>query len=171
MSPRISGVISRGAGGGVLSVAVAGAVVLESASKDFAVDGADGSGCVTASGEAQNSATASVEKLIARIAGLPWLYWITTAAGWESVEALCMACHTYGMSVRTTVDIPEDLYAELKKQSAEQETSIRSLVVSALESKYRVRRTSRVKLPLVPDKGKPGPVKTGRENPYDLIFT
>jgi len=76
------------------------------------------------------------------------------------------------MSVRTTVDIPEGLYAELKKQSAEQRTSIRSLVVSTLETRFgSKKRGSRVMGPLVRGKGKPGPLAPDRENPYDLLFT
>jgi hypothetical protein len=74
------------------------------------------------------------------------------------------------MSVRTTVDIPDDLHAELRRRAAAEHTSIRSLVTSAIETKYRLRPSRNVTGPLVGKKGKPGPGSPDRENPYDVLF-
>jgi hypothetical protein len=38
------------------------------------------------------------------------------------------------MSVRTTIDIPDDLHAALRQRSAAERTSIRSLITGAIES-------------------------------------
>jgi hypothetical protein len=74
------------------------------------------------------------------------------------------------MSVRTTVDIPDDLHAELRRRAAAERTSIRSLVTSAIETKFRPRPSRTVKGPLVGKKGKPGAGSPDRENPYDVLF-
>ena len=80
--------------------------------------------------------------------------------------------HNCGMSVRTTVDIPDDLYETLRQRAASENTSIRSLVIAALETRYRKRRTGiRLRKPPLQGRGKPGPLCPDRENPYDLIFT
>jgi hypothetical protein len=75
------------------------------------------------------------------------------------------------MSVRTTIDIPEDLNLALRRRAASEGTSIRSLVIASLESKYRSKRGTQVLGPPMPGKGKPGRSCPDRENPYDLIFT
>jgi hypothetical protein len=74
------------------------------------------------------------------------------------------------MSVRTTIDIPDDLHAELRRRAAAERTSIRSLVTTAIETTYRPRASRRVKGPLVGKKGKPGAGSPDRENPYDALF-
>ena len=76
------------------------------------------------------------------------------------------------MSVRTTIDIPENLYEPLRRRAASEKTSIRSLVISAIEGKFSAspRRTP-VLGPPVPGKSKPGPLCPDRENPYDLLFS
>lgn len=75
------------------------------------------------------------------------------------------------MSVRTTIDIPDELYATLRHRAASEHTSIRALVVDAIDTKFRGRkRTQPVTGPLVRGAGKRGPKCPDRENPYDLIF-
>lgn len=79
-------------------------------------------------------------------------------------------CHNYGMSVRTTIDLPDDLYDALRQRAAAQRTSIRALITSAVESELRPGRSERVTGPLVGRKGKPAPGSPDRENPYDILF-
>jgi hypothetical protein len=74
------------------------------------------------------------------------------------------------MSVRTTVDLPDDLHAALRRRAAAEHTSIRSLITGAIESKFRPRPSLRVTGPLVGKKGKPGASSPDRENPYDILF-
>jgi len=79
-------------------------------------------------------------------------------------------CHNYVMSVRTTIDIPEDLYEVLRRRAASEQTSIRSLVIGAMERKFGGRRRTPVLQPPVPGTGKPGPLCPDKENPYDVLF-
>jgi hypothetical protein len=79
--------------------------------------------------------------------------------------------HNYVMSVRTTIDIPEDLYETLRRRAASEQTSIRSLVIGAMERKFGSRRRTPVIEPPVPGTGKPGPLCPDKENPYDLLFS
>jgi len=76
------------------------------------------------------------------------------------------------MSVRTTIDIPDDLHAALRQRAAAERTSIRSLITGAIESKYRAQplQRRRVTGPLVGKKGKPAKGSPDRENPYDVLF-
>jgi hypothetical protein len=75
------------------------------------------------------------------------------------------------MSVRTTIDLPDDLHAALRQRAAAQRTSIRSLIAGAIESEFRSRPSRPVTGPLVGKKGKPAPGSPDRENPYDVLFT
>jgi hypothetical protein len=80
-------------------------------------------------------------------------------------------CHNYGMSVRTTVDLPDDVYRDLRLRAAAQQTSIRSLIVEAIESRYRPRKHRKPMTgPPLPGKSKPGPACPDKENPYDFMF-
>jgi hypothetical protein len=80
-------------------------------------------------------------------------------------------CHNYGMSVRTTIDIPDDIYEALRRRAARERTSIRSLVIGAIDQKFRNKRQRKaVMSPPVRRTGKPGPLCPDRENPYDLLF-
>ena len=78
------------------------------------------------------------------------------------------------MSVRTTIDIPDELHAELRRLAAAERTSIRALVTSAIETGFRAqlraRPTRYVTGPLVGKKGKPAAGSPDRENPYDVLF-
>ena len=75
------------------------------------------------------------------------------------------------MSVRTTIDIPDRLYEALRRQAVTEKTSIRSLVIEAIEGRFRRKRQSPVLKPPVPGSGRPGPRCPDRENPYDVLFT
>ncbi len=74
------------------------------------------------------------------------------------------------MSVRTTIDISDELHAALRQRAAAEHTSIRSLITEAIESKFRPRSSNRVAGPLVGKKGKPGAGSPDTENPYDILF-
>jgi plasmid stability protein len=77
------------------------------------------------------------------------------------------------MSVRTTIDIPDDLHAELRRRAAAEHTSIRSLVTSAIDNRFRPRQSRPVTGPLVGKTGKkrkPAAGSPDRENPYDVLF-
>jgi hypothetical protein len=75
------------------------------------------------------------------------------------------------LSVRTTIDIPDNLYEALRRRAASEKTSIRSLVLGAVERKFSGgRRRVHVLGPPVPGTGKPGPACPDKENPYDLLF-
>ena len=76
------------------------------------------------------------------------------------------------MAVRTTVDIPEPLHDRLRNRAESSGTSIRSLIVSALEQTYPgPKKGRRVTGPLVRGKGKLGPRFPTDENPHDFAFS
>jgi hypothetical protein len=80
-------------------------------------------------------------------------------------------CHNYGVSVRTTIDIPDDLYATLRLRAAAERTSIRALVTDALYSKVQPKKSNPVTGPLVGKKrDQPAPGSPDTENPYDVLF-
>lgn len=75
------------------------------------------------------------------------------------------------MAVRTTVDIPEPLHELLRRKAESSGTSVRSLIVRAIEESYaKSPRRQAVTGPLVRLSGKPGPRFPVDENPHDLIF-
>ena len=75
------------------------------------------------------------------------------------------------MAVRTTVDIPEPLHHRLRQRAEQSGTSIRSLIVRAIEQAYtEPKRGRRVTGPLIKGKGKLGPRFPTDENPHDLIL-
>ncbi len=76
------------------------------------------------------------------------------------------------MAVRTTVDIPEPLHERLRHRAESTGTSIRSLIVRALEETYAEKRKGRmVTGPMVRGKGKLGPLFPTDENPHDLVIS
>jgi metal-responsive CopG/Arc/MetJ family transcriptional regulator len=76
------------------------------------------------------------------------------------------------MPVRTTVDIPEPLHERLKRRAESSGTSIRSLIVRAIEETYAApKKGERVTGPMIRGKGKRGPLYPVDENPHDLIFS
>jgi metal-responsive CopG/Arc/MetJ family transcriptional regulator len=75
------------------------------------------------------------------------------------------------MPVRTTVDIPEPLHDRLRRRAESSGTSIRSLIVRAIEETYaESKRGERVTGPMIPATGKRGPRYPVDENPHDLIL-
>lgn len=76
------------------------------------------------------------------------------------------------MAVRTTVDIPEPLHDTLRHRAEHSGTSIRSLIVRAIEQAYSESGSKgRITGPLVRGSGKLGPQFPQDENPHDLIFS
>jgi hypothetical protein len=66
--------------------------------------------------------------------------------------------HTSAMkqdSVRTTVDIPRQLYRKLKQRAAAEGSSVRQLVVAGVRTVLDGKRprTTRVRLPIIASKG------------------
>lgn len=82
-------------------------------------------------------------------------------------------CSTNGdMTVRTTVDIPEPLHTELRRRAKQSGTSIRSLIVKAIEQTYSTPKRGRyVTGPLITKKGKRGPRFPTDKTPHDLVFS
>jgi len=74
------------------------------------------------------------------------------------------------MSVRTTIDIPEDLYEVLRRRAASEQTSIRSLVIGAWNGSSAAGGALPCFSLLCPGTGKPGPLCPDKENPYDVLF-
>jgi len=64
--------------------------------------------------------------------------------------------------MRTTVDIPDALYRELKVRAANEGCSVREVVLrsvrSELDSRHYAKKNTKIKLPLVPSK-RPGWLK------------
>ena len=74
------------------------------------------------------------------------------------------------MAIRTTIDIPEPLHAQLKQTAERSGKSIRSLIITAVEQTYAPPRKGRkVTGPMITG-GKRGPGYPVDENPYDLIL-
>ena len=76
------------------------------------------------------------------------------------------------MAVRTTVDIPEPLHDRLRHRAERSGTSIRRLIVHALEQVYEESgKKEPVTGPLVRGQGRLGPQFPEDENPHDLVFS
>lgn len=76
------------------------------------------------------------------------------------------------MAVRTTVDIPEPIYERLKRRAESSGTSIRSLIVRAIDERYTERGGKQpLNGPLVRSSGKLGPRFPKDENLHDLVFS
>ena len=75
------------------------------------------------------------------------------------------------MAVRTSIDIPEPLYEAARERAEQQRTSIRAIVLRALEQHLRTPGHRRsVTGPLLDLKGDVGPLFPIDENPHDLIL-
>jgi hypothetical protein len=75
------------------------------------------------------------------------------------------------MPVRTTVDIPEPLHQRLRQRAQNSSTSIRSLIIRAIEQVYAgTNKGEPVTGPIVHIGGKLGPRFPVDENPHDLIL-
>ncbi len=73
--------------------------------------------------------------------------------------------------MRTTVDIPDTLYRQLKARAASEGRSVKELVLQSVQMELRgtqAKRHGRVKLPIVPSK-KPGTVQLDNAALYEII--
>lgn len=76
------------------------------------------------------------------------------------------------MAVRTTVDIPAPLHELLRRRAEQSGTSIRALIVQAIEQAYgNHKRSRRVTGPLISRSGKRGPAFPTDENPHPFVFS
>lgn len=76
------------------------------------------------------------------------------------------------MPVRTTVDIPQPLHDLLRRRARQSGTSIRALILGALQQAYGDRKKrDYVTGPIIAGKGKLGPHFPKDENPHDLVFS
>jgi hypothetical protein len=76
------------------------------------------------------------------------------------------------MAIRTTVDIPEPLHDQLRDRAERSGTSIRWLIVRALEQVYTGDpKGDYVTGPLVVGTGPLGAAFPEDENPHDLVFS
>ena len=76
------------------------------------------------------------------------------------------------MAIRTTVDIPEPLHDKLRYNAERSGTSIRSLIVRAIEQVYTDSgKGEYVTGPLISGSGKLGPAFPENENPHDFVFS
>jgi hypothetical protein len=72
--------------------------------------------------------------------------------------------------MRTTVDIPDATYRQLKSRAASEGTTVKALVVMGVEAVLRTTKKpprKRLKLPLIP--GPPGSIDIDNERIYDII--
>ena len=75
------------------------------------------------------------------------------------------------MSVRTTVDIPEPLHQQLRQRAVQSGTSIRALIIQAINDNYGQRKKGKpVTGPMIKG-GKRGSAYPTDENPHDLVFS
>lgn len=73
--------------------------------------------------------------------------------------------------MRTTVDIPDALYRELKSKAAREKRSVKELILRSVEVELRVRlkkRSRRVSLPVVSSK-QPGTLEIDNAKIFELI--
>ena len=72
--------------------------------------------------------------------------------------------------MRTTVDIPDPTYRELKSKAARRGCSVKELILQSVQKdlRPRSRRKGRVKLPLVHSK-EPGTLRLTNEQIYEII--
>ena len=76
------------------------------------------------------------------------------------------------MAVRTTVDIPEPLHDRLRDRAERSGSSIRTLIIRAIEQVYaEPKNGAYVTGPLVTGPGKLGAAFPEDENPHDLVFS
>jgi hypothetical protein len=73
--------------------------------------------------------------------------------------------------MRTTVDIPEPLYRDLKSKAAKEGRSVKELILRGVEAELRAesgRPRRRVSLPLIRSK-KPGTLELDNAKIYEII--
>ena len=70
--------------------------------------------------------------------------------------------------MRTTVDIPDRLYRQLKSKAAEEGRTVKALILRGVESELRCKTPRHVSLPLVRSKT-PGTVYLDNEKIFEII--
>ncbi len=72
--------------------------------------------------------------------------------------------------MRTTVDIPDPLYRELKGKAAKEGHSVKELILRGVEHELKkgTRRSRRVSLPIVPSK-RPGTLELDNAKIFEII--
>ncbi len=72
--------------------------------------------------------------------------------------------------MRTTVDIPDSTYRELKSKAARRGCSVKELILESVrnELRPRSRRKGRIKLPILESK-EPGTLRLTNEMIYEII--
>jgi hypothetical protein len=73
--------------------------------------------------------------------------------------------------VRTTVDIPDPVYRQLKKKAASEGRSVKELILLGVEQHLRQKRRPRerrVRLPIIPSK-RPGTLDLNNAKIYEII--
>lgn len=73
--------------------------------------------------------------------------------------------------MRTTIDIPDGLYRELKSRAARENVSVKKLIVRGVLVELRARpakRNRRIKLPIIRSK-RPGTLEMDNAKIYELI--
>lgn len=73
--------------------------------------------------------------------------------------------------MRTTIDIPDPLYRELKGKAAREGRSVKELILNSVEGDLRGRspvRNHRITKALIPSK-KPGSLKIDNERIFEII--
>ena len=72
--------------------------------------------------------------------------------------------------MRTTIDIPDPLYRQLKGKAASEGRSVKELVLRGVEQELRNRgrKTRRVSLPIVPSK-RPGTLDLDNAKIFEII--
>jgi hypothetical protein len=88
------------------------------------------------------------------------------------VTSLWQIWYNNGMAVRTTVDVPETVYEALRSRAEQTGSSMRSLIIQAIELTYLPEKKGTVvKEPPVKGKGKLGPLGEGDANVNDFLFS
>jgi len=73
--------------------------------------------------------------------------------------------------MRTTVDIPNPLYRQLKARAASEGRSVKELILQGVQSELRGReraRRGKIRLPIVPSR-QPGAVRLDNASLYEII--
>jgi hypothetical protein len=75
--------------------------------------------------------------------------------------------------MRTTIDIPDPVYREIKVRAATEGTTIREIILEGVDLRLRNSSASRkppgkFQLPVIPSK-RPGSLKLGEEGVYEYI--
>lgn len=72
--------------------------------------------------------------------------------------------------MRTTVDIPDPTYRELKSRAARQGCSVKELILRSVEKEHKAgaRKKGRIQLPIVKSK-QPGSLRLTNETIYEAI--